>query len=47
MRIHFYINNRKTSRELYEISKEDNFKNSFFTVGGMGHSSSIALGIAE
>ena len=37
----------KTSRELYEISKEDNFKNSFFTVGGMGHSSSIALGIAE
>jgi phosphonopyruvate decarboxylase len=37
----------KTSRELYEISKNDNFRKSFFTVGGMGHSSAIALGIAE
>lgn len=37
----------KTSRELYEISKSDNFRKSFFTIGGMGHSSSISLGIAE
>ena len=34
-----------TSRELYELSKDTNFKN-FYTVGSMGQCSNIALGIA-
>ena len=38
----------KTSRELNEISKKRNFKNPmFYTIGGMGHSSQIALGISN
>jgi phosphonopyruvate decarboxylase len=37
----------KTSRELYELQKEMNFKNPFFlNVGAMGHVSQIALGVA-
>lgn len=38
----------KASRELYEIREQDGGKhqNDFLTVGSMGHSSSIALGIA-
>jgi len=38
----------KTSRELNEISKKNNSKNPlFYTIGGMGHSSQIALGISN
>jgi len=38
----------KTSRELYEISsKNKNTNPKFFTIGGMGHSSQIALGISN
>ncbi|MFZ1321190.1 MAG: phosphonopyruvate decarboxylase [Ignavibacteria bacterium] len=38
----------KTSRELYEFRDEKNFghQNDFLTVGSMGHSSQIALGIS-
>ncbi len=38
----------KTSRELYEIREQNNqsHKYDFLTVGSMGHSSSIALGVA-
>lgn len=38
----------KASRELFEIRKENNYshKYDFLTVGSMGHSSSIALGVA-
>lgn len=38
----------KTSRELFEIREKYNqaHKNDFLTVGSMGHSSSIALGVA-
>ena len=37
----------KTSRELFEIRKKEGQKNNdFLTVGGMGHTSSIALGAA-
>lgn len=38
----------KASRELFEIREQDNsgHKRDFLTVGSMGHSSSIALGIA-
>ena len=38
----------KASRELFELreSNKDNHKKDFLTVGSMGHSSSIALGIA-
>ena len=37
----------KTSRELYELrAKAKKTQNDFLTVGGMGHSSSIALGVA-
>ncbi len=38
----------KASRELFEIREKNNFGhgNDFLTVGSMGHSSSIALGIA-
>ncbi len=37
----------KTSRELYELRLKANKKQSdFLTVGGMGHTSSIALGVA-
>ena len=38
----------KTSREIFEIRKENNESNEkdFLTVGGMGHCSQIALGIA-
>ena len=38
----------KTSRELYEIREQNRqgHENDFLTVGSMGHSSSIALGIA-
>ena len=43
----FVATTGKASRELYKISKDDNFNKSFFTIGGMGHNSSIALGIAE
>ena len=37
-----------TSRELFEYTKDKNLshKNNFYTVGGMGHASQIALGIA-
>ena len=34
----------KTSRELYEINEDLNKHNCFYTIGGMGLSSSIALG---
>jgi phosphonopyruvate decarboxylase len=37
----------KTSRELYEITKSEEKTRSFFSIGGMGHASSIALGVAE
>ena len=38
----------KTSRELNEISKKNKFQNPlFYTIGGMGHSSQIALGISN
>lgn len=37
----------KTSRELYEITKEYEFSRTFFSVGGMGHTSSISLGLVE
>jgi len=37
----------KTSRELYEITKKLKFSRTFFSVGGMGHTSSISLGLAE
>jgi phosphonopyruvate decarboxylase len=38
----------KTSRELNEVSKNKNLKNPmFYTIGGMGHSSQIALGISN
>lgn len=35
-----------TSRELYQIKKEENIYNGrdFYMVGGMGHSSMVALG---
>ena len=36
-----------TSRELYDINKKYNRTNSFYTVGSMGHCSSIATGIAQ
>ncbi len=36
----------KTSRELYEIRKENEEVRDFMTVGSMGHTSSIALGVA-
>lgn len=38
----------KTSRELFEIRTERNqsHKQDFLTVGSMGHSSSICLGVA-
>ncbi len=38
----------KTSRELFEIREKNNFghSNDFLTVGSMGHTSSIALGIS-
>mgnify|MGYP001331893811 CR=1 FL=1 len=37
-----------TSRELYQLRKEENFKKGkdFYMVGGMGHSSSVALGVS-
>ncbi len=35
----------KTSRELYELNKEHNRK-TFYCIGGMGHVSSVAAGIA-
>ena len=38
----------KTSRELHEISKNKKSNNPlFYTIGGMGHSSQIALGISN
>jgi phosphonopyruvate decarboxylase len=38
----------KTSRELYEISQKNKTTNPiFYTIGGMGHSSQIALGISN
>tara|TARA_B000000532_G_scaffold238700_1_gene227417 strand:- start:46 stop:1137 length:1092 start_codon:yes stop_codon:yes gene_type:complete len=37
----------KTSRELYEITKNKQKTRSFFSIGGMGHASSIAYGVAE
>ena len=38
----------KTSREIFEIREKNNdtHEKDFLTVGSMGHSSSIALGIA-
>lgn len=36
----------KASRELFEARKEDEHQYDFLTVGSMGHSSSIALGVA-
>lgn len=35
----------KTSRELNELLSNSKVKNAFFTIGGMGHCSSIALGL--
>jgi phosphonopyruvate decarboxylase len=35
----------KTSRELNELLLNSKVKNAFFTIGGMGHCSSIALGL--
>jgi phosphonopyruvate decarboxylase len=37
----------KTSRELYETTKNKEKSKSFYSIGGMGHASSIALGVAE
>ena len=39
----------KTSREIFEIreSKKQSHENDFLTIGSMGHSSSLALGIAK
>lgn len=37
----------KTSRELYEITKNQEYSRTFFSVGGMGHTSSISLGLVE
>ncbi len=38
----------KTSRELFELreARKENHANDFLTVGSMGHSSSLALGIS-
>ncbi len=37
-----------TSRELYQLRKEENFKKGkdFYMIGGMGHSSSVAFGVS-
>ena len=37
-----------TSRELYQLRKEEKFKKGkdFYMIGGMGHSSSVALGVS-
>jgi len=44
----FITTTGKTSREFYELRKKNNqiFNKDFLTVGSMGHSSQIALGIA-
>ena len=37
----------KTSRELYELQSVDERKRTFYCIGGMGHASSIAAGMAK
>lgn len=40
----FFATTGKTARELYEVNLNNNRHSCFYTIGGMGHVSSIALG---